>query len=238
MQDLYRSRLRCMSRMRDCVACPNCPQCDCTVCANCNDCLHCNNCKDVTCSNVGLNWAFWPIPPEWGTITGFSEEFNADYLKTLVPDLTGTWYDTPFPISAYCDSEGSAFDFLGQTVLCTHFAVQFRGYILADVEGDYTFTGGPNTDDNTIVWAGNSALYYTRSDAIVDIRYPDIASYTGTYTAQLGEYIPIRIICSQYTYTFVHNMDIRDPAGNPVKLLHSPCDETGAVQFPPWGGEI
>ncbi|KAH7131245.1 hypothetical protein EDB81DRAFT_906312 [Dactylonectria macrodidyma] len=229
----------------DCTACPDCPQCDCSACVNCNDCQHCENCKDMTCSNEGVNWAFWQVPAVWGSEKGtyFSQEFDTDYLKSYSPELTGTWEQQVFPIAANCDDEDgntsldNTITLMGETVVCSYFGIQFRGYIFANIAGDYTFTGGPDTDDNTIVWAGSPAVYYTRAEAIVDIRFPDVATYTGTYTAQLGEYIPIRIICGQKTRTFTCNVDIKGPAGDAVTLLHTPCDESKAVQFPPWGAE-
>ncbi|KAH7123350.1 hypothetical protein B0J13DRAFT_566460 [Dactylonectria estremocensis] len=127
---------------------------------------------------------------------------------------------------------------MGETVTCSYFAIQFRGYIFADVAGDYSFTGGPDIDDVTLVWAGPGAVdNYARSEAIIDVRYPDVATYSATFTAEAGEYIPIRIMCGQKTRTFMCNVDMKGPAGGAVTLLQYPCDASKAAAFPPFGDE-
>jgi hypothetical protein len=130
-----------------------------------------------------------------------------------------------------------------QTFDVTYTALNHRGYIYAEVTGDYTYTS-PEADDILFFWGGPKAVSgWNESNADATDYYCGPGT---TFTASLlsGQYYPFRIVYANAEAVALENITITAPdgtvilgatsVGSPYIVQYS-CDGTSAPPFPAFG---
>lgn len=133
-----------------------------------------------------------------------------------------------------------------QTFPLNYFALNHRGYIFAQLTGDYTFTF-PQPDDIVMLWVGEKAYTgWTRdnADAINIVNEGQTVTFTATFEA--GVYYPIRIVFGQAQGPASFSASVSAPDGTVILssssgpspfLVQYSCDGVLAPQFEPFGAE-
>lgn len=206
---------------------------------------------DISCSNQGVEFAYYPSP--FGVNSdGVYSKFDPAYFKSVSPVVSGV-AGSAGGISGSCPYSSSTFNFYGYTENCNYLALNYRGYLYAGQTGTFTFTIS-SADDIVLIWAGAAAYSgWTRANALLDVTYPEIGSGSGnggsivaTYAATAGDYIPLRILFSQGDGAFGFNVGISAPDGTVVLsassstsdyLIRNSCDGTSAPAYAPYGSE-
>jgi hypothetical protein len=203
---------------------------------------------DLSCSNQGVQFAYYPSP--FGVNSdGVYSQFNPTYFKSLAPTVLGV-AGSAGGIGGSCASSSSTFNFYGYTENCNNIALNYRGYLYAGQTGTFTFSI-TSADDIVLVWAGQAAYSgWTRANALLDVTYPELGSGTGgivgTYAATAGQYIPLRILFSQGDGPFAFGVQITAPDGTVVLsasssssdyLVQNSCDGTTAPAYAAFGSE-
>ncbi|KAJ5806949.1 hypothetical protein N7474_010541 [Penicillium riverlandense] len=198
----------------------------------------------TTCGNEGVQWAYYQdnnIPPNAHPCRdGYT--WDPTEIKTIIPSYTST---TPYIfLNATGDTDVSIYGST-QTFDLIDIALNHRGYIYAEVSGDYTYTSS-NADDIIFFWSGPKAFSgWTESNADATNEYcqPD-----STFTMSLlsGQYYPFRIVYANSQLDAVENITITAPdgtvilgatsTGSPYIVQYS-CDGTSAPPFPAFGDE-
>jgi hypothetical protein len=167
-------------------------------------------------------------------------------------DPTEIKVEAPSYISTttYITLSGDGSDYISiygstQTFNPEYFALNHRGYIYAELTGNYTFTS-LYVDDIDFFWGGPKAFSgWTESnaDATATSCSPQV-----TFTMQLlsGQYYPIRYVYANAQTALSENITITAPdgtiilgptsAGSPYIVQYS-CDGTSAPPFPAFGME-
>ncbi|KAI0133894.1 GLEYA domain-containing protein [Xylariales sp. AK1849] len=206
---------------------------------------------DISCSNQGIQFAYYPSP--FGTNSdGVYSQFDPTYFKTVDPTVSGV-AGSAGGIGGSCPYSSSTFSFYGYTENCNNLALNYRGYLYAGQTGTFTFSITA-ADDIVLVWAGQAAYSgWTRSNALLDVTYPEVGdgtgaggTITGTYSAIAGQYIPLRILFSQGDGPFGFGVQVTAPDGTVVLdassgssdlLVQQSCDGTTAPAYAAYGSE-
>lgn len=192
----------------------------------------------TTCSNAGLQWAYWSDPT-----LGFANVPGA--LQSAAPIATGvaTVASQAGAWAASCPA-GSTASFYGTTLPCQLFAFQYRGYFYAPLAGSYIFTIY-YADDLVSLWVGNTDVVrsgYTADNVNAANRVG--SSLTFAYTATAGQYVPVRFLLNQATGPYGQGITVTGPDG--TTYLGGALAASNWVQFAcdgstqawlPWGAE-
>jgi hypothetical protein len=200
----------------------------------------------TTCGNQGVQWAHYENDAYNYYYQGDPDysNFNPESFKAAVqPDYTSTT-STIGGINNQNNDEpiyGSA-----QTFPLNYFALNHRGYIFAQLDGDYTFTF-PEPDDIVLLWVGERAYSgWTRAnaDAINIVNGGQTVTHKVTFEA--GKYYPIRIIFGQAQGPATFTASVTAPDGTVILssssgaspfLVQYSCDGVLAPPFAPFGAE-
>lgn len=132
-----------------------------------------------------------------------------------------------------------------QTFDVTYIALNHRGYIYAEISGDYTFTSS-EADDLLFFWSGPKAFSgWTESNADATDYY---CGPGATFTVSLlaGQYYPFRIVYVNAESNAYENITITAPDGTVILgatskgspyIVQYSCDGTSAPPFPAFGHE-
>ncbi|KAJ5921025.1 hypothetical protein N7466_009351 [Penicillium verhagenii] len=199
----------------------------------------------TTCGNEGVQWAYYQdngIPLNTAVCSGSAYTWTPEEIKDMTPSYTST---TTY---LFLDSTGSTdISIYGstETFETTYIALNHRGYIYAEVSGNYVFNS-PSVDDIIFFWGGPKAFSgWDESNADATDYYCGPAA---TFTAPLlsGQYYPFRIVYANAQTNSLENITITAPdgtvilgsstTGSPYIVQYS-CDGTSAPPFPAFGQE-
>ncbi|KAJ5807814.1 hypothetical protein N7474_009083 [Penicillium riverlandense] len=199
----------------------------------------------TTCGNEGVQWAYYQdstIQYNSVVCSGRPYTWDPTDIKSKNPPYTSTtsYIFLESDGSTYISIYGSTTEFETQYIALNH-----RGYIYAEVSGDYTFTS-PGVDDIIFFWSGPKAVSgWTESNADATNYYcgPG-ASFNMPLLS--GQYYPFRIVYANAETNSFENITITAPDGTVILGATSPaspyivqysCDGTSAPPFPAFGDE-
>lgn len=193
-----------------------------------------------------MQWALWTDDD----LVGAS---NPQALATMTP----SYNENEYPASAVgfysgnCPDPSQLFYIYYAELPCAYWDWQHRGFVYAGVSGDYTFTLPSGVDDDLFVWVGDDTVVrstYSLDNAALVYRLDTAAlvdsASSFVYTANAGEYIPLRIQFSQDTGPWLFGVTITSPDGSTIldgnnqssALVRFACDGS-TPEWLPWGAE-
>lgn len=185
-----------------------------------------------------MQWAFWIDQDMVGTHDpqAFALMTPPDSGSADPASLAGSY-------SGFCPYEDNTelIQFYNASGPCSQWDLQHRGFVYAGASGDYTFALPAGIDDNAYVWVGDSTVVrstYNSSNAVLR------NSGSFSYTANAGEYFPLRIQYVQDVGPWVFGLSITAPDGSIIlngstqssALVQYACDGS-TTEWLPWGGE-
>jgi hypothetical protein len=168
------------------------------------------------------------------------------YYWNYAPNYSGTTTKVGGinePAGSYVDLYGT-----GETVPASYFVLNHRGYIFAQVDGDYTFTTS-QVDDITYLYLGDDAIRgygLANYDARAVCCSAPANSASATYTLKTGDYLPFRLVFGQQGGPVIFSFSVTAPDGTVILdadtqnsdfIVQYSCDGTTAPAFPAWGQE-
>ncbi|CAD0096406.1 unnamed protein product [Aureobasidium mustum] len=198
--------------------------------------------KPSICGNQGIQFAYYANEP-WGDNIVTMDPEN---YWTVTPDYLGTTTE----VGGINEPAGSRVNLYGtsENVPASYFVLNHRGYIFAQIDGDYTFTTS-QVDDITFLYLGDNAIRgYGKSNynaKAVCCSAPG-NSASATYTLTTGQYLPFRLVFGQQGGPVVFSFSITAPDGTVILdantqnsdfIVQYSCDGTTAPAFPAWGSE-
>jgi hypothetical protein len=190
-----------------------------------------------------MQWAYYQppsIPYNYNCNGGYSWD------PTAIKDMTPSYNSTTTYIGLIDDGTSDISIYgSNQQFNSQFFALNHRGYIYAEVSGDYTFNT-PGVDDINFFWWGPDAYSgWTESNVNASIACSG-TSATVNVTLLSGQYYPIRFIFANAEENLVEVMSITAPdgtvilgansTGSPYIVQYS-CDGTSAKPYPLFGHE-
>jgi hypothetical protein len=199
--------------------------------------------KPSICGNQGIQFAYYANEP-WGDyiVAGLDPSYYWGYT----PNYNGTTTKVGGinePAGSYVNLYGTS-----ENVPASYFVLNHRGYIFAQVDGEYTFTTS-QVDDITYLYLGDDAIRgygLNNYDAEAYCCSPPANSASATYTLTTGQYLPFRLIFGQQGGPVVFSFSITAPDGTVILdantqdsdfIVQYSCDGTTAPAFPDWGQE-
>ncbi|CAD0091950.1 unnamed protein product [Aureobasidium vineae] len=198
--------------------------------------------KPSICGNQGIQFAYYADEP-WGDDVA---DMDPSYYWNVGPDYQSTTTE----VGGINEPAGSTVDLYGtgKDVPASYFVLNHRGYIFAQVDGDYTFTTS-NADDIVFLYLGAAAykgysLNNYNAEAVC-CSYPGNTA-SATHTLKTGDYLPFRIVFGQQGGPVVFSFTITAPDGTVILdsstqnsdfIVQFSCDGTSAPAFPAWGNE-
>lgn len=186
-----------------------------------------------------MQWAFWidqdmvgANDPQTMALMTPTDSGSADPAS-----LAGSY-------SGFCPYEDNSdpTQFYNTSGPCAYWDLQHRGFVYAGASGDYTFALPAGVDDRAYVWLGDD-------DAVVRSTYNSsnaVLTNGGSfsYTANAGEYIPLRVQYVQDVGPWVFGLTITAPDDSVIlndstqssALVQYACDGSTAGWLP-WGNE-
>ena len=161
----------------------------------------------------GLQWFYYSSNSNFKTSCSSSDPASCDstytvtQFDTTAPSASGTISTIYFPGSWSGDFSNFA---------TTTMALQFKGYFLPDITGEWTFWQSNyynNNDDMTALYIGNTAMTPTTSNIDKYVQYKHSrgqSAYRVTLTA--GIYYPITLYYGQDTGGFKVGLGYTSPA--------------------------
>ncbi|THV63518.1 hypothetical protein D6D28_10614 [Aureobasidium pullulans] len=194
------------------------------------------------CGNQGIQFAYY-ANEHWGDQIS---EMEPSFYWTYTPDYSGT----TTKVGGINESGGSDVNLYGtsQNVPASYFVLNHRGYIFAQVDGDYTFTTS-QVDGITFLYLGDDAIRgYGLNDFDAKAVCCDAPanSASATYTLRTGQCLPFRLVFGQQGGLVVFSFSITAPDGTVILdagtqdskfIVQYSCDGTTAPAFPAWGQE-
>ena len=199
---------------------------------------------DVSCSNIGVQFAAFAETPRIINSDGVYSKFDPTIYKTQTAELTGNTTAVSYSVNSYSNEAVSIYG-SSETFNDFYLVIDHRGYLFAQTTGTYTFTTQA-ADDVFLVWLGSYAYSgWDRSNAnlVADLTYPD-----QTYTVNLveGEYYPMRFMWAngdgpgnfEFSVTAPDGTTIldADTVSSPYVVQYS-CDGVSAPEYASWGSE-
>jgi hypothetical protein len=199
--------------------------------------------KPSICGNQGIQFAYYANEPWDDHITA---GLDPAYYWGYTPDYNGTTTKVGGinePAGSYVNLYGTS-----ENVPASYFVLNHRGYIFAQVDGEYTFTTS-QVDDITYLYLGDDAIRgygLNNYDAEAYCCSPPANSASATYTLVTGQYLPFRLIFGQQGGPVVFSFSITAPDGTVILdadtqdsdfIVQYSCDGTTAPAFPDWGQE-
>ncbi|THX71550.1 hypothetical protein D6D05_08214 [Aureobasidium pullulans] len=191
----------------------------------------CNGCpgllKNIACTAVSSACGCLGLSTPTSTVYGDQiSTMDPSYYWTETPDYSGT----TTKVGGINEPAGSDVNLYGtsQNVPASYFVLNHRGYIFAQVDGDYTFTTS-QVDDITFLYLGDDA----------------IRGY-GLNNFDAKAYLPFRLVFGQQGGPVVFSFSITAPDGTVILdagtqdskfIVQYSCDGTTAPAFPAWGQE-
>ncbi|SMY22476.1 unnamed protein product [Zymoseptoria tritici ST99CH_1A5] len=202
------------------------------------------------CNNDGLQYAVQtnryirgrsPTDPQYSA-------FEAQPFETVVPSVNGS---TPNIGLARVPNGGTGSIYGGPARTLVQTVLHHRGYLFAQQAGTFQFFFNI-ADDIAILWVGTTALngQFSRGNAATTQHYnasqPVNAqtSVSYSYTARLGEYVPMRIIYANAGGDAEFRLTVIAPDGSTASngsstayspyLVQRSCDGVVAPPFPDW----
>jgi hypothetical protein len=199
--------------------------------------------KPSICGNQGIQFAYYANEP-WGD--NIVANMDPSYYWKYTPDYSGTTTKVG-GINEPADAEVNLYG-TSENVPSTYFVLNHRGYIFAQVDGDYTFTTS-QVDDITYLYLGDAAyrgygLNNYNAEAYCCSAPANSAS--ATYTLKTGQYLPFRVVFGQQGGPVVFSFSVTAPDGTTILdantqnsdfIVQYSCDGTTAPAFPAWGQE-
>jgi hypothetical protein len=199
--------------------------------------------KPSICGNQGIQFAYYANEP-WNDniVAGLDPAYYWNYA----PNYSGTTTKVGGinePAGSYVDLYGT-----GETVPASYFVLNHRGYIFAQVDGDYTFTTS-QVDDITYLYLGDDAIRgygLANYDARAVCCSAPANSASATYTLKTGDYLPFRLVFGQQGGPVIFSFSVTAPDGTVILdadtqnsdfIVQYSCDGTTAPAFPAWGQE-
>lgn len=194
------------------------------------------------CGNQGIQFAYYANEP-WGDQIS---TMDPSFYWTKTPDYSGT----TTKVGGINEPAGSDVNLYGtsKNVPASYFVLNHRGYIFAQVDGDYTFTTS-QVDDITFLYLGDDAIRgygLNNFDAKAVCCNAPANSASATYTLKTGQYLPFRLVFGQQGGPVVFSFSITAPDGTVILdagtqdskfIVQYSCDGTTAPAFPAWGQE-
>ncbi|THZ90387.1 hypothetical protein D6C82_10460 [Aureobasidium pullulans] len=194
------------------------------------------------CGNQGIQFAYYANEP-WGDQIS---EMDPSFYWTYTPDYSGT----TTKVGGINEPAGSDVNLYGtsKNVPASYFVLNHRGYIFAQVDGDYTFITS-QVDDITFLYLGDDAIRgygLNNFDAKAVCCDAPANSASATYTLKTGQYLPFRLVFGQQGGPVVFSFSVTAPDGTVVLdagtqdskfIVQYSCDGTTAPAFPAWGQE-
>jgi hypothetical protein len=199
--------------------------------------------KPSICGNQGIQFAYYANEP-WGDNIGAG--LDPAYYWNYAPNYSGTTTKVGGinePAGSYVDLYGT-----GEVVPASYFVLNHRGYIFAQVDGEYTFTTS-QVDDITYLYLGDDAIRgygLNNFDAKAVCCSAPANSASATYTLKTGDYLPFRLVFGQQGGPVIFSFSITAPDGTVILdadtqnsdfIVQYSCDGTTAPAFPAWGQE-
>ncbi|KAJ5601079.1 hypothetical protein N7510_010613 [Penicillium lagena] len=198
----------------------------------------------TTCGNEGVQWAYYKDSaiPYNGIQCSGPYTWDPTEIKSMAPSYSSTTSDI------YLDSTGATdVSIYGSDQIfdVTYMALNHRGYIYAEVSGEYTFAS-PETDDILFFWGGSKAVSgWTEANADATNYYcgPGV-SFTVSLLS--GQYYPFRIVYANAEANAYESITITAPGGTVILgptsaaspyIVQYSCDGTSAPPFPAFGDE-
>jgi hypothetical protein len=199
--------------------------------------------KPSICGNQGIQFAYYANEP-WGD--NIVANMDPSYYWNYTPNYNGTTTKVG-GINEPADAEVNLYG-TSENVPSTYFVLNHRGYIFAQVDGDYTFTTS-QVDDITYLYLGDAAyrgysLNNYNAEAYCCSAPANSAS--ATYTLKTGQYLPFRVVFGQQGGPVVFSFSVTAPDGTTILdantqnsdfIVQYSCDGTTAPAFPAWGQE-
>ncbi|CAD0026105.1 unnamed protein product [Aureobasidium pullulans] len=193
-------------------------------------------------TTYGIQFAYYANEP-WGDQIS---TMDPSYYWTKTPDYSGT----TTKVGGINEPAGSDVNLYGtsKNVPASYFVLNHRGYIFAQVDGDYTFTTS-QVDDITFLYLGDDAIRgygLNNFDAKAVCCDAPANSASATYTLKTGQYLPFRLVFGQQGGPVVFSFSITAPDGTVILdagtqdskfIVQYSCDGTTAPALPAWGQE-
>ncbi|KAH0011437.1 hypothetical protein KCU78_g10022, partial [Aureobasidium melanogenum] len=198
--------------------------------------------KPSICGNQGIQFAYYANEP-WGDNIA---NMDPSHYWTVTPDYSGTTTEVGGinePAGSYVNLYGTS-----ENVPASYFVLNHRGYIFAQIDGDYTFTTS-QVDDITFLYLGDDAIRgygLNNYDAKAVCCSAPANSASATYSLTTGQYLPFRLVFGQQGGPVVFSFSITAPDGTVILdantqnsdfIVQYSCDGTTAPAFPAWGQE-
>ena len=199
--------------------------------------------KPSLCGNQGIQFAYYANEP-WGDHIGTG--LDPSYYWTYPPDFSATTTKVG-GINEPAGSQITLYD-TSKTVPANYFVLNHRGYIFAEMNGEYTFTTS-DVDDITYLYLGDAALKgYDRTNYAAKLVCcdPSLTSASATYALKTGDYLPFRVVFGQQGGPVAFTFSVTAPDGSVVLdagtqgsefVVQYSCDGDAAPKFPAWGQE-
>ncbi|MCJ1290265.1 hypothetical protein MMC34_001801 [Xylographa carneopallida] len=201
---------------------------------------------DLSCNNQGFEYAVYPstnadgTPITIDTTDGYWSNFDPTVFKSRTPQASGK--ATTVGLSDCNTIYGT------RPADPSHVAIDHRGYLFAQQDGNYTFSI-PSVDDIILLWLGSLAYAgWTRPNANLVQTYPSRQQpLSWTIKLSAGRYYPLRLMFANGNGPGNFKFRLTAPDGTVIIgdeavattpfLVQFSCDNTTAPKFPAWGSE-